>query len=99
MLTATISDDGLPLNQRDRANVRWEHYRGAGTVTLEPSQSPFPEDDAAVSDTALSTTATFSEPGTFVLRAVANDGEINPAGYPRIPSTTHASVTVEVRPD
>lgn len=99
MLTATISDDGLPVNQRDRANVRWEHYRGPGTVTLNPPQSPFPEDVTAVSDTALSTTATFSEPGTFVLRATANDGEINPAGYPRIPSTTHASVTVEVRPD
>ena len=99
MLTATVSDDGLPLNQRDRANIRWEHYRGAGTVTLNPSQSSFPEDADGVSDAALSTTATFSEPGRFVLRAVANDGEINPAGYPRIPSTSHASVTVEVRPD
>lgn len=98
-LTATISDDGLPENRRSQASVRWEHYRGRGTVTFNPTRSPISEDTGLASNVEFSTTATFSEPGSFSLRVVANDGEINRAGYPRVPSTTHASVRVEVSPN
>ncbi len=95
-LSASVSDDGNPENLRDRASVRWVHYRGPGRVTFEPVRSPIPADTETVADVEVATTATFSEPGTFVLRVVANDGTANRSGNPVIPSTTHALVTVEV---
>ena len=98
-LSVTISDDGLPENGRQRASVRWQRYRGPGAVTFDPRRSSFPEGRGAVSDVELSSSATFSEPGMYVLRAVVNDGDGNPAGWPRVPSTTFESVTIEVRPD
>ena len=95
-LLASVSDDGKPENLRDRASVRWVHYWGPGRVTFEPVRSPIPADTETVADVEVATTATFSEPGTFVLRVVANDGTANRAGNPVIPSTTHALMTVEV---
>ena len=98
-LSVTISDDGLPESGRARANVRWQRYRGPGAVTFDPRRSSFPEGTGAISDVELNSSATFSEPGTYVLRAAVNDGDVNPAGWPRVPSTTFESVTIEVRPD
>jgi hypothetical protein len=98
-LSATISDDGLPESGRARANVRWQRYRGPGTVRFDPPRSSFPEEPGAISDIELGSSATFSSPGTYMLRAAVNDGDVNPAGWPRVPSTTFASVTIEVRPD
>ena len=98
-LSATFSDDGLPESGRARASVRWQRYRGPGTVTFDPPRSSFPEGPGAISDVELSSRATFSEPGTYVLRAAVNDGDMNPAGWPRIPATTFASVTIDVQPD
>jgi len=89
-LTALVSDDGLPraapvgpaspnaaptAGGRARGlHVKWVHYRGPGTVRLRPDRSPIPTDGKAVTDAEVVTTASFSEPGTFVLRAVADDG-------------------------
>ena len=98
-LSVTISDDGLPESGRARANVRWQRYRGPGAVTFDPRRSSFPEGTGAISDVELSSSATFSKPGTYVLRAAVNDGDVNPAGWPRVPSTAFESVTVEVRPE
>ena len=98
-LSVTISDDGLPENGRQRASVRWQRYRGPGAVTFDPRRSSFPEGTGAISDVELSSSATFSKPGTYVLRAAVNDGDVNPAGWPRVPSTAFESVTVEVRPE
>ena len=98
-LSVTISDDGLPESGRARANVRWQRYRGPGTVRFDPPRSSFPEGTGAISDIELGSSATFSAPGTYMLRAVVNDGDVNPAGWPRVPSTTFASVAIEVRPD
>jgi hypothetical protein len=100
-LTATVSDDGMPDGERarERAGVQWQGYRGPGTVTFDPLRSAFPEGSEPVADVALTTRATFSAPGTYVLRAAVNDGDVNPAGWPRVPSTTFASVSIEVRPD
>ena len=51
---------------------------------------------ATETDVPIQTIVVFSEPGTFVLRAEANDGTSNLGGVPVIPSTTLAEVTVEV---
>lgn len=61
--------------------VTWLHHRGPGTVIFEP-MTP-----ALINGTAV-TTARFSEPGTYTLRAVADDTVL----------TTAAEVTVTVHP-
>ena len=61
--------------------VTWLHHRGPGTVTFEPMLPPIINGKAT-------TTARFSEPGTYVLRAVADDTVL----------TTVADVTVTVSP-
>lgn len=98
-LSATMSDDGLPERGRARASVRWQRYRGPGAVRFDPPRSSFPEEPGAISGVEFSSRATFSKPGTYVLRAAVNDGDMNPAGWPRVPSTTFASVTIDVQPD
>ena len=100
-LTVAVTDDGLPENARARegASVRWQRYRGPGAVTFDPPRSSFPEASEPALGFELGSRATFSEPGTYVLRAAVNDGNVNPAGWPRVPSTTFESVTIEVRPD
>ena len=100
-LTATMRDDGLPDDERarERAGVTWQHYRGPGTVTFDPPRSHYPADADPATGIELGSRATFSAPGTYVLRAAVNDGYVNPAGWPRVPSTTFESVTIEVRPD
>ena len=71
---AAVSDDGEMAARRASSAVRWVHYRGPGTVTFTPSRTPFPEEPGPVAlETA--TTAAFSAPGTFLLRAVAYDGD------------------------
>lgn len=97
-LTAAFSDDGRPEDARERAGVRWRLHRGPGPVTFDPPRSPFPEGEGIVSGAEASTRATFGAPGTYVVRAEVNDGDVNPAGWPRVPSTTFASVTVDVAP-
>ena len=47
--------------------VTWMHWRGPGAVTFEPRVQAVGEEGRAV------TTARFSEPGRYVLRAVADD--------------------------
>ena len=98
-LTATMNDDGLPrMNGRSRAAVTWERYHGPGPILFDPARSPVPEETDAIQDLELATTASFLEPGTYVIRAAANDGEQNAAGWPRVPSTSYAMLTIEVRP-
>jgi hypothetical protein len=46
--------------------LTWVHYRGPGTVTFSPASPPITGGRAA-------TTATFNRPGTYVLRAYADD--------------------------
>jgi len=98
-LTALVTDDGLPkprppakprpgaqtntVDNRVRGlTVSWLEYRGPAKVTFDAS-GPI-----AVSDGKATTTAHFAEPGTYVLRATANDGQL----------ATKADVTVTVAP-
>jgi len=100
-LTALVTDDGLPKARVPKArpevapgaaqinsNVRrstglsvsWYQYRGPAKVTFD---SPEP---IRVSDGKAVVTAQFSEPGTYILRASADDGELS----------TVADVTIHV---
>jgi len=60
--------------------VTWTHYRGPGKVTFDPQVPPITEGKAV-------TTVSFSDPGTHVLRAYADDSIF----------TTPVDVTVTVR--
>jgi hypothetical protein len=52
-------------------NVSWLEYKGPAKVTFEPAGMIMVADGKAV------TTARFTEPGTYVLRATANDGALS----------------------
>ena len=101
-LTALVTDDGLPKPRPASApragipqaqtnsatglrppglSVKWFEYRGPAKVTFE-SVGPI-----AVSKGQAITSARFAAPGTYVLRATADDGEL----------TTSADVTITVK--
>jgi hypothetical protein len=60
-LNGTVSDDGIP-NPPGVPVTIWRLVSGPGTVSFADDASP-------------STVASFSSPGTYVLRLAANDGE------------------------
>lgn len=60
-LAGTVSDDGRPVG--GKLAVRWELLEGPGTVTFADETSP-------------TTAATFSQHGDYLLRLVADDGEL-----------------------
>lgn len=78
-ITASVADDGRPKPVRGRdphrrvgeLRVDWLQYRGpvGGRAVFTPADSP-------VSAGKAVTTATFSAPGRYVLRAFGNDGEL-----------------------
>ena len=53
-----------------KLGVTWIHYRGPGTVTFDPMRQAIADGRA---EPAVAT-ASFSEPGTHVLRAYGDDG-------------------------
>jgi hypothetical protein len=84
-------------------HLSWFHYRGPAPVRFEPEQIKVWEDlrvganspwapvwfaPPLPADGRVTTTVTFAAPGTYVLRARADDG----------PATTDADVTVTVTP-
>ncbi|HVQ15639.1 MAG TPA: hypothetical protein VMS40_18685, partial [Vicinamibacterales bacterium] len=76
-LTARASDDGIPKPRRSRGNeapkgvtIRWIEYRGPGQVTFSAPTAT----GVYGTPTESTTTARFSAPGTYVLRAIASDG-------------------------
>ncbi len=96
-LTALVTDDGLPkprppakprpgaqsntVDNRPRGlNVSWTEYRGPAKAEFETAGLIRVTDGKAVS------TVRFTKPGTYVLRATANDGALS----------TKADVTVMV---
>ena len=64
-LRVSVVDDGLPNSQF--LGVNWYKYRGPGQVTLS-DPTPSIHNGVAV------TTATFSEPGVYMMQVVADDG-------------------------
>jgi hypothetical protein len=86
-LTALAVDDGLPKPYRrspanpDRdaqprrprgVQIKWIQYRGPGKVTFAPDSSAVLHGEPVT----LTSKMTFSAPGTYVLRATANDGQM-----------------------
>ncbi len=86
-LTATATDDGLPKPyQRAPSNpdrdaqpkrpigvqIKWIQYRGPGKVVFSPDASAVVHGEPVT----LTSKATFSAPGTYVLRVTANDGQL-----------------------
>ena len=64
--------------------IKWTQYRGPGKVTFSPDSSPVVHGEPIT----LTSKATFSAPGTYVLRVTANDGQL----------FTSRDVTVTVKP-
>ena len=74
-LSVSATDDGLPMRQGKSVGmtVEWEKYRGPGIVTFNKIKQPLMDGKAEVS-------ANFSEPGSYVLQAVVDDGSGESAG-------------------
>jgi len=74
--TAAAAPANPDPNNRRRSTqglrIRWIQYRGPGKVTFEPDNAPAvygkPVD--------LTTKVSFSAPGTYLLRAIASDGQL-----------------------
>jgi len=115
-LTAKVTDDGLPKLRPDRRstssvtdgkaggeapntpatlNVRWTKYRGPGSITFGPQTT-------LVKDGVASTKAVFSEPGSYMVNVLADDGSVlqtsqgqNVPGYACCWTSTTITVTVK----
>src|SRR5262245_3235956 len=74
-LTVMAKDDGLPVRRGQPVGmtVLWAKYRGPGTVM-------FTEPQIKLVDGKATTTATFSEPGDYILQSVVDDGSGESAG-------------------
>jgi cytochrome c5 len=74
-LTLTATDDGLPKRQGKTVGmtVMWAKYRGPGDVRFSAQTAKLPDGSAT-------TTASFSEPGDYILQAVVDDGSGESAG-------------------
>ena len=87
VFVAKSTDDGLPKPYRrsnsnpDRdsqprrprgVQIKWIQYRGPGKVVFEPDSSAVIYGEPV----NLTTKAKFSAPGTYVLRATSNDGQL-----------------------
>jgi len=91
------------VNKNNGLHLSWFHYRGPGAVHFDPAQIKTWEDlrvganspwapvwfaPPLPADGRVTTTVTFDVPGTYVLRARADDG----------PATTDEDVTITVTP-
>jgi hypothetical protein len=103
-LVVTVSDDakltpGMTRPRTPPAVVSWSKFRGPGEVTFANTRPPVEGGDEKASPFSgkASTTATFSEPGEYVLRLQGNDWT-GPGGRGFSCCWTNALVQVSVRP-
>jgi hypothetical protein len=108
-LTAWVADDAKfttssgvrPKDPGPPVLLRWSKYRGPGNVTFAKDQPEVEKTESKNTAAAFSgkanTTATFSEPGDYVLHIVANDYSGEGGGGFQCCWTT-AQVRVSVRP-
>jgi len=87
--SSSVSDPSLPANQSTArrgsgVQLKWIVYRGPGKVQFSPDNSGAAVDGKPVT---LTSKVSFATPGTYVLRAVANDGQLS--------STYDVTVTVK----
>ena len=79
-----------------RLTIKWRKYRGPGTVTFSDAAPPVKESQAV-------TNATFSEPGVYMVQAVADEGSTNDSaqsgGIPGfLCCWTNTQLTITVKP-
>jgi hypothetical protein len=79
---AAVSDDGLP-NPPAAVTVGWSMVSGPGTATFS-------------SLSGIDTSATFSAPGIYVVRALANDGAASTAADLQVTVSSSAAVLLVV---
>jgi hypothetical protein len=106
-LTASATDDGLPKPYRrapsnpDRdsqprrprgVQIKWIQYRGPGKVTFTPNASAVIYGEPVT----LISKMNFSAPGLYVLRAIADDGQLYTAR--EISITVNANTSPETIP-
>ena len=74
-LTVSATDDGLPTRAGKPIGmtVLWAKYRGPGDVVFSAAR-------AKLVNGVATTTATFSEPGEYIVQAVVDDGSGESAG-------------------
>src|SRR5205814_7177943 len=74
-LTVSATDDGLPKRRGEPVGmtVLWAKYRGPGSVQ-------FGEPQAKLANGTAATSASFTEPGDYILQAVVDDGSGESAG-------------------
>jgi hypothetical protein len=74
-LTVSATDDGLPVRAGKPVGMTamWGKYRGPGAVVFVPAS-------AKIVDGRAVTTASFSEPGEYMLQVVVDDGSGELAG-------------------
>src|SRR5437764_6454022 len=75
MLSLAATDDGLPARRGAPVGmtVFWTKFKGPGAVQFSTPEAKLPNGKAT-------TSATFSEPGEYVLQAVVDDGSGESAG-------------------
>jgi len=92
-ITVAAKDDGLPARRGQPVGmtVLWTKFRGPGDVV-------FSEPQAKLANGRATTTATFTEPGEYILQAVVDDGSGESAGnFGYHCCWTNAQVTVAVK--
>jgi hypothetical protein len=106
-LTTWVSDDGklflIPGRDRhDPMKVSWSKFRGPGEVTFADNSPALEKIESKVTPAPAfsgraTTTATFSEPGEYLLHVVANDAS-GDGGRGRQCCWSNAQVKVSVKP-
>ena len=71
-LAAAAANPDAPIRRTEGLRIRWIQYRGPGTVTFDPDNSPGEYGKPLEHTTKVS----FSAPGTYVVRVIASDGQI-----------------------
>jgi hypothetical protein len=75
--------------------IIWSKYRGPGAVTFSPDRIPLRNEGNVRAVMKAETTATFTEPGEYILRVVANDASGDGGGGNQCCWTTaHVRVAV-----
>jgi hypothetical protein len=94
-LALSATDDGLPKRRGEPVGltVLWAKYRGPGAVQ-------FSSPAAKLADGKATTSASFSEPGEYILQAVVDDGSGESAGnFGYHCCWTNAQVKITVKAD
>ena len=80
------ADEQAPL--RESLRVSWVQWRGPGTASFEPAV-------ARVTEGKATTIVTFDKPGTYILRAYAEDASIHTMHDVKVTVGSGASTAIQ----